>query len=198
MIEVFPLHEDCIRSIALDPSTQHMGVSILDINLKKPSKFKLIYANTIHGEKLCHLAGTNFNDEGKVQSRIHGVAKGYGHLLRVYNPTVAICEDNFLGASPDTFKRLVEAVTLVRLETQLYGNGLYMSSVKPNVAKEIVGANFKGTKKEDVQRGLLKYTRLDFNGFDVSKFDEHTTDSIAINLYLAELITRDRGVLLDA
>lgn len=195
--EVYPVPDECIRIISIDPSTQHMGISVIDVNLLRPELFKLLYVNTIHGEKLQHLTTDNYDDGGKVQSRMAGMGEGYRQLLKTYEPTVSICEDNFLGASPDTFKKLIEVVCILRQVTKEHGDGLYMSIVTPNAAKEIVKANFRGTKKEDVQKGILEYTRLDYNGYDINTLDEHSTDSIAIGLYLAEMIAGDRGVLPD-
>lgn len=188
-----PLADGWVRSIAIDPSTKRMGVSIIDINLAETEKFKLQWVETIHGEKLEHYSSVNYDDDGAVQSRIHGLSKSYRQLLEFFKPTIAVCEDNFLGASPDTFKRLIEAVSLLRMETESYGEGLYMVNVPPRAAKETVGANFKGTQKEDVTKGIKKYKAIDLNGHDLDVLDEHSIDAIAINLNVCERIAIDRG-----
>lgn len=190
---VLPLSEGWVRSIAIDPSTKRMGISVIDINLTECAKFKLQWVETIHGEKLEHYGSVNYDDDGAVQSRIHGLSKSYRQLLEFFKPTIAVCEDNFLGASPDTFKRLIEAVSLLRMETESYGEGLYMVNVPPRVAKETVGANFKGTQKEDVTKGIKKYEAIDLNGHDLDVLDEHSIDAIAINLTVCERIAKDRG-----
>lgn len=190
---VIELEEGWIRSIAIDPSTQRMGISVIDVNLAVPEKFKLQWVETIHGDKMEHFGSTNYDDDGAVQSRIHGLSKSYRQLLEFFEPTVAVCEDNFLGASPDTFKRLIEAVSLLRMETESYGKGLYMINVPPRAAKETVGANFRGTQKEDVTKGIKAYANLDLNGHDLDVLDEHSIDAIAINLNACERIAKDRG-----
>lgn len=187
------LKDGWIRVLAIDPSTSRMGVSVIDVNLEITSKFKLIWVETIHGDKLEHFQGTNYNDEQRVQSRIHGLGEAYGQLLSFFDPTVVCCEDNFLGPSADTFKRLVQAVEILRSKTEAYGNGLFMVNIPPKVAKETVGANFKGTQKEDVTKGILDYHNLEFNGFDITSLDEHSIDAIAINLTLCERIAKQRG-----
>lgn len=196
-METLPLPDGWIRSIAIDPSTSRMGMSIIDVNLQQPERFKLQWVETIHGDKQEHFGSTNYDDDGAVQSRILGLSKAYRKLLDFFNPTVAACEDNFLGASPDTFKRLIEAVSLLRTETESYGNGLYMINVPPRAAKETVGANFRGTQKEDVTKGIKKYENIDLNGHDLDSLDEHSIDAIAINLNVCERIAKDRGKFHD-
>lgn len=196
-MEVLPLPDGYIRVIAIDPSTSRMGMSIIDVNLEVADLFKLRWVETIHGDKMEHFSSTNYDDDGAVQSRILGLSKSYRQLLEFFNPTVAACEDNFLGASPDTFKRLIEAVSLLRTETESYGNGLYMVNVPPRAAKETVGANFKGTQKEDVTKGIKKYKNLDLCGHDLDVLDEHSIDAIAINLNVCERIAKDRGKFHD-
>lgn len=196
-METVPLEEGWVRVLSIDPSTMRMGVSVLDVNLINPECFKLRWVETIHGEKLEHFSSVNYSDDGAVQSRIYGLSQSYMQLLHFFGPTVAVCEDNFLGASPDTFKRLIEAVSLLRIATEQYGNGLFMVNVPPRVAKETVGANFRGTTKDDVTKGIKTYPRIDLNGHNLDVLDEHSIDAIAIGLTVCERIAKDRGKLYE-
>ncbi len=189
--------KECIRVESIDPSTTHMGICIIDVNIVKPTPFKLIYANSIHGDKVNYQIPAPYDDNG-VQARIYGLARAYRSTLDIFNPDIVICEDNFLGPDPSTFKRLIETVGLLREQTSQYGLGLFMTLVLPRLAKEIVGANFKGTKKEDVLKGVLDYHHLDLNGIDITGLDDHTIDAIAINLYQCELLAKEYKVFVDA
>jgi len=113
-------------------------------------------------------------------------------IVKLYNPDTAICEDNFMGMSPLTFKQLIQCVGMLR-ET-FTEHGVHLSYVLPLLAKEIVGANFKGTTKQDVKDGLLEYTWLDPNGLDLSLMDEHTVDAGAVTLFRCESIAKQYGV----
>lgn len=183
-----------MRVIGIDPSTSHMGISILELNILTQEPFKLIYANTLHGDKVNFNIPNQFDDDGKVQSRILGLTRAYTELLDIYNPDISICEDNYLGADPSAFKRLIEVVTMLKLATSQHNTPIAMHYVLPNLAKAVVKANFRGTKKEDVAKGILEYANLDINGFDVSRLDEHGTDAIAIGLYMCEKIIKDFNV----
>lgn len=174
-----------LRLLGIDPSTTNMGVAVIDIDLTAPSLFDLVYVNTIKGDKLI-FKDEEYRYETDVTLRSKGLAKAYSELLEIYQPDAVVCEDNFLGASPDTFKRLIEMVCLLRYATEQHNRGLHLANVLPNLAKAIVGANFPGTQKEHVLQGIKLYPRLRTNKIDLDALDDHSTDAIIITLWLAE------------
>lgn len=188
--------EGFVRVIGTDPSTTNMGVAVIDINVKKKEKFKLLYVNTIFGKEVLYDIPMQFNDmaDTSVLARSYGLSRALRELIELYEPDTAICEDNFLGISAGTFKQLIQAVSLYREAANGKKMPVHFSYVLPNLAKAIVGANFKGTKKEDVMEGIQKYDWLDAGGWDLSNLDEHSADSLAITLYRAEQIAMDFGV----
>lgn len=189
--------EGWVRILGIDPSTSNMGISIVDVNVFQMEKFRLRYVNTIFGDKVNYLIPDQFNDEDHtgVEARCYGLARAFKQLAELYSPDVVICEDNYLGVSADTFKQLIKCVNLLRE----YANklDLHMSYVLPNLAKEIVNANFRGTTKEDVIRGIQSYVWLDSTGFDLSVLDEHSADSLAITLYRCEQVAKQYKVFQD-
>ena len=187
--------EGIIRVIGTDPSTTNMGVVVIDVNVKKKEKFKLRYVNTIFGEKVLYGIPQQFNDtaDTSVLARSYGLSRAFRELIELYEPDTGICEDNFLGMSPGTFKQLIQAVALYREAANGKKMPIHFSYVLPNLAKAIVGANFKGTKKEDVMEGIQKYDWLDAGDWDLSKVDEHSADALAITLYRCEQIAMDFG-----
>lgn len=195
-MSVFVKEEGILRVMAFDPSTTNLGISFIDINVKKSEKFKLIYCNTIFGEKVCYDIPAQFDDRAAtgVLARSYALSRASRELIKIYEPDTAICEDNFLGVSAGTFKQLIQAVSLLREAVNSFGLNLHMSYVLPNLAKAIVEASFKGTTKEDVQAGLRKYRNLETIGIDLDKVDEHSADSAVVGLYRAEQIAKDYGV----
>ena len=186
-----------VRVMGLDPSTTNMGVFVVDINLSKRTPFELVYANTIYGDKVVYDIPVQFDDTAGtgVMARSFGLARSLGTLIDIYAPDSGICEDNFLGASPGTFKNLIMFVSGVRNE--FVSRGTHLSYVLPMVAKDVVGAAFKGTQKEDVRKGLLAYPHLDAKGIDLTLLDEHSVDAGAVTLYRAEIIAKQYGVWSD-
>lgn len=181
----------------MDPSTNCLGLTIFDINVKKPEPFKLVYANTIFGSKVNYDIPSQHDDSSftGVEARVYGLARATGKLINLYEPESVICEDSFLGASADTFKQAIKAYGMFRQVCNEHN--LHLSLVLPNIAKEIVGANFRGTTKEDVMQGIQDYKHLDSGDIDLSLLDEHSADSVAIGLYRCEVIAKDYGVYVD-
>jgi len=193
-----------VRVIGIDPSTTNMGVFIVDVNIAEKAPFELVYANTIYGDKVVYDVPAQFDDtaETGIMARIYCLARALGTLIDIYKPTpeqsqymsmTAACEDNFLGMSALTFKQLITCVGEFR--NVFVRACIHLSMVLPNLAKAIVKANFRGTSKEDVKKGLKEYPHLNANGFDFDKSDDHTDDGGAVCLYLAERVAKSYGVL---
>lgn len=185
---------DCIRVMGIDPSTSCMGVTIIDVNIKAPTPFKLVYMNTIFGDKGLYDIPVQYDDIAgtKVLARSYAMMRSAGMLLDIFDPDTGICEDNFLGMSPLTFKQLIQMVSL--LLSKFAEKGVHLSYVLPRLAKQIVGADFKGSTKEDVHKGLMDYDWLDCGDIDLGVVDEHSSDSGVITLYRCEQIAKNYGV----
>lgn len=188
--------EGIIRVGGTDPSTNNMGVAIIDVDVTKKTKFKLQYVNTIFGEKVLYDIPMQFNDMAStsVLARSYALSRSFRELVELYEVDTGICEDNFLGISAGTFKQLIQAVSLYREAANGAKIPIHFSYVLPNLAKAIVGANFKGTTKDDVIAGIKSYDWLDANGIDLSLIDDHSADAIAITLFRCEQIAMDFGV----
>lgn len=191
------LTQEFIRVLSIDPSTTNMGVCIIDIPLLVKSKLKLVYVNTIFGEQVKYDIPNQFNDTVNgtgVLARSYGMARSLKDILNIYEPDVVICEDNFLGPSPGTFKQLIQAVSLLREACNQAEKSCHLSYVIPMLAKATVGAAFKGTTKDDVKAGVIAYENLDHNNIDLETLDEHSADACAIGLYQCEMILEDLQV----
>lgn len=190
-------HPGVIRVMGIDPSTTNMGVWFVDVNLEKCEPFKLIYGNTLYGDKLLYDVPVQFDDlaSTKVMARSYCMARSLRILINLYNPDVAICEDNFLGMSALTFKQLIQCVGLLREACS--SCNVHLSMVLPNLAKAIVGVTARGMTKDDIAEGILNYTWLDSGDHDLSVMDEHSMDAGAVTLYRCESIAKHYGVFRD-
>lgn len=187
-------HPGVCRVMGIDPSTTNMGVWVVDVSLDESVPFKLIYGNTIYGDKVLYDVPVQFDDlsDTQILARTYCLSRSLGTLIELYKPDTGICEDNFMGMSPLTFKQLIQCVG--QLREVFTAHGVHLSYVMPLHAKEIVDANFKGTTKADVKAGLLEYPWLDAGDLDLSAMDEHTVDAGAVTLYRCEQIAKHYGV----
>lgn len=174
-----------------------MGVTVMDVNITKPEPFKLLYMNTIFGDKALYDIPKQFDDRAgtSVAARSYAMMRSLDTLIQIFEPDTGICEDNFLGMSPLTFKQLIQVVSM--LCQACSKNHLHLSYVLPRLAKQVVGADFPGSKKEDVHIGVMDYKWMDHGEINVSLADEHSADSGAITLYRCEQIARHYGVFPD-
>lgn len=185
---------EVIRVLSIDPSTSCMGVSVFDVNVKVKEPFKLLYMNTIFGDKLLYDIPVQYDDLANtgVTARSFGMSRSMSTLIQIFEPDTGICEDNYLGPNPLTFKQLIQAVGMLREAFTM--NEVHLSFVLPRLAKAVVKADFSGSKKEDVHKGVMEYKWLDAGEIDLTLADEHSADSVAIGLYRCEQIARHHGV----
>ena len=196
-----------LRVIAIDPSTTNMGVCIIDVDISQRTPFKLVYVNTIKGDRVLYDIPEQYDDtkDTGVLARCYGLARALAGIIDVYitewvdkvNKFVKVCvtaiiEDNYLGRSPSTFKQLIQAVSM--LQAPFIERGIHVSTVTPIPPKETVGVTEKGSDKADVHNGVMAYPHLDSTGFDLTVIDEHSSDATAIGLYRCEIIAKDYGV----
>lgn len=188
-----------VRVLGIDPGTKNMGVAVIDVDIMNKSKFDLVYATTVYGESHLYDIPNQFDDTGKtgISARSYALARVLGMLIDIFEPDTGVIEDNFLGMSALTYKQLVQFVSLA---TEAYRErSVHVSYVFPNIAKEIVGANFRGSQKEDVHKGLLKYPYLNNkNNISMEAIDEHAVDACAVALYRCEQMAKDHGAFIGS
>ncbi|QGH71973.1 putative RuvC [Klebsiella phage N1M2] len=178
-----------VRILGIDPGITNLGAAALEVDCYERKPFKLIYADTLQGE----YNEFGVRQDNPQQVRALGLTRVYGHVFELIEPAVVSCEDNFLGISPSSFKRLIEIVSFIHQYTVTNQKDVAFRQVLPRLAKKIVDADFRGTTKDDVTKGLLKCPFLDLNGFDLNKLTEHANDAILLGLYTAVQYYRDLG-----
>lgn len=176
-----------VRILGIDPGISQIGMAGMELDCYERKPFKLIYADTLSGEH---------NEFGILeghanQMRAKGLTRAYKHVFDMLEPTIVSCEDNFLGINPASFKRLIEIVSYLNLVTN--DNMVPFRLTLPRLAKQIVGADFRGSTKDDVTKGLKKCPFLDLNGFDLDKLTEHANDAILLSLYTCVQYYKDLG-----
>lgn len=175
--------------MGIDPGIVNLGFGILEVDPYKKKPFKLIYAETAHGEH--NEFGVRADNPHQVRAK--GLTRVYSYVFDKFLPHIVGCEDNFLGINPASFKRLIEVVSYFNIHTVTNKKDAAFRLVLPRLAKQIVGADFRGATKDDVKKGLEKCPFLDLNGFDLSDYSEHAHDGILLALYIAVQYYKDLG-----
>lgn len=178
-----------VRVLGIDPGITNLGAAALEVDPYERKKFKLVYADTLKGEH----NEFGVSRENPTQVRALGLHRAYGHIFELIEPHVVSCEDNFLGPSAQSFKRLIEIVSFLHLHNSVKGDRVGFTQVLPRLAKQMVGADFKGTSKDDITKGLKTCPFLDLNGFDLDTLTEHANDAILLGLYTCVQYYKDLG-----
>lgn len=165
--------------MGIDPGTRFLGVSALRVNTRRPEPFEVTYADTLRGDL------NDFVVDGLVvnHTRTKGLVRSYRYLMDYLTPGMVFCEDNFLELNPASFKRLIEMVTLMGVETNINYPSIPFNLVLPRLAKQIVLADFENSTKDDVMNGLLRCSFINFNGFNPAMLSDNTNDAMLVALY---------------
>jgi Holliday junction resolvasome RuvABC endonuclease subunit len=163
--------------LAIDPGTRHTGFSIVHYTLNKPPELLFVetlnidheldtlkYVNTLHGERFC---------------RILAVCKQFSKLLLAYVPNLIACEQCYYSGIANPFATLTSLICALKLEAYNIDESLEFHMVEPSIVKQYVGVKGNTGDKELMRNAVSK---LDMVNLDVNILDEHSIDSIAINV----------------
>nr|DAT15800.1 MAG TPA: RuvC [Caudoviricetes sp.] len=162
------------RLLAIDPGTDTLGVSVWDVDLLTKS-ISLIHADTYKASQyLTYQEGLDrweSVEEKYIRLYIHH--ENMRRLLEFYQPHQVVHESAFMGRFPKAFQGLTEC--LVELRRAVFEHNPYLSfiGITPMEVKYAVS---KGIGKDDVRNAMQKI----LSNIDLSVYDEHTVDSIAI------------------
>lgn len=181
--------------VAIDPGTETMGVSTGGVN---PITLEQTYIEgfTMRGSVVNYRWANMLHDGASRDSRLLGLEDQlYNYLMRV-RPHMVVFEDNYLGASPQSFKALIEACFAIRQAIWRYNPYLTYYTVKPNQAKSIVNAIAKrgmthDERKELVRAGLAQYRPMPMHPTVLAGLDEHSVDSAAILAYALNEVSNE-------
>lgn len=186
-----PENEVPFRVVGIDPGTESLGFSVLDLYLSS-GEIEVIHSETILAQKIL--------GDYKVEERVHGSRTARLMALEdrlfiyfeQFEPHAICAESPFLSRFPMTFAALTECVSYVRRAVCRYDRYKPLELVDPPTAKKAVGMTVKrGITKDDVTAAVKKLPIRYKEGINVDELDEHEIDSIAIAYYQA-LIFRNQ------
>lgn len=182
----FPLLEEGLISImGIDPGTNTLGVSRLDID---PKTLRLVTTHAITYQADKCFRYTEYEKEDAALMRYARLAWHEENLKQIFmdnEPFQLAVESNFMNIrNASAYGPLVESMSAIRRAYYAYDNLRKLHLVTPAAAKKSVGAPTRGGGKEVVTHALKKMHQL----LGVSKtyldtLDEHAIDAIAIGFH---------------
>jgi hypothetical protein len=171
------------RIVGIDPGTDTLGASVLDVDLAT-REVLLLESNTFEGARLAQ----NYSNVAAV----HGdrLARLIAHEDNLYGyfvylqPHSVIAESPFLRKFPQAFAALTECISHIRRAVLRYDPFMPFLQIDPPTVKLAAGVKHKGSTKDDVKRGLQQLIAngsiLNPNAIDIEALDEHSVDSIMV------------------
>lgn len=193
---------DSVRLLAIDPGTDTLGVSVLEIDFKS-GNIDVIAAKTFNAGKMLRL-----NEKLKEEALLRG--DRYSRLkiheanlytfLTLMKPTFVASEAPFMGKRmANAYEALLECLMAIRNAVYKYDDSILIDMISPTSAKKAVGVTGRGKTKDDVADGVIKLIKDKGNNVTYSynvpltKLDEHSIDSIAVGIYAAKTLIAYHG-----
>lgn len=180
-----PEIETPFRVAGIDPGTENLGFSVLDLYLTS-GKIIVAHSETIATQKMLADYRNEENVHGGRTAKLMALEDRLFLMFEHFQPHAVCAESPFLSRFPQAFAALTECVSYVRRAVHRYDRYMPMGLVDPPTAKKAVGVTVKrGITKDDVTVAVEKLKLEYAPGIDLSELDEHQVDSIAIAYHQA-------------
>lgn len=172
------------RIIGIDPGTDTLGASLLEVDLATRI-IDILESQTFEGSKLAKSYENIAAYHGDRTARLIAHEDNlYGYFVYA-QPHSIICESPFSNKRfPQAYAALTECVSHIRRAVMRYDGFKPLLQVDPPTAKLAVGVKARGTTKDDVKIGLLKAIKAGHlhnpNNIDIGELDEHSVDAIVV------------------
>lgn len=170
--------ETCLRVVAVDPGTSHLGLAVLDwewgTNLAT-----VVWAGTIHIRDES-TPGSFSETCGNRDYRLAHLENEWRSFLKVAAPCFVATETPFMRRSKlSAYESGVELQKMLRQGLWDVSPGKYLHGFMPILVKAHVGVVAKGTDKSHMQTAVINmYAKSSL--VKLSDLDEHAIDAIAV------------------
>lgn len=170
-----------LRVVGIDPGTETLGFTVLDLYLS--SKRKVVQACfTVETTPMLRDYKVELATHNTRTARLMALEDRLFILFEQFQPNVVAAETPFLSRFPQAFAALTECYSYIRRAVHRYDRYMPLEGIDPPTAKKGVGVLVKrGVTKDDVAKAIGKLTDLEFaEGISLEGLDEHSVDSIAV------------------
>lgn len=180
-----------LRIIGIDPGTDTLGVSVLDVCLAS-NRISLTAARTHSGSSMAKDYRWLSSVHGDKAARLRAHEENLFSLFSQFQPHEIVSEAPYLGRFPSAYAALVECLNAIRQAVIRYDYRMPLITVDPPTVKNALGVNGKSGDKSLMSRGVqqLISSGILHNplGIDVGVLDEHSVDSIAVAYVRAKYV----------
>lgn len=175
-----PPGDSIIRIIGIDPGTDTLGLSVLDVDMDNDYEARLVYARTHTASKSVKDLEWQRQMRGGRDVRLQSHSELLASFLEEARPNLVAAESPFLKfGRVQAYEALVECYAMLRETLWNYSHCMVLRRIDPITAKNSVQVSHIGTDKDDIKAKILEmYSgRTDV---DINDLDEHSTDAAAV------------------
>lgn len=188
MFRVNPVNDLPYRICAIDPGTNTLGISFLDVGLLQKT-ITVIDSTTYRADARVREDTIVYETRGDRAARLHFHHANFSALLRQFQPHAVIAESPFMGRFPAAFEALCECRDMLRSAVWSYNPRIPLELIDPPTAKKAVGALVQKGSKENVRDSVLALPDLSWAlPYPIELLDEHCYDSIACGYSLGKMV----------
>lgn len=192
--------DNVIRILGIDPGSDTLGTAILDVDIDT-YKATVVYGGTFTARSEIEKNSWLAMMRTKRDERLGLLEKNIFDLMLMSEPLLIGAESPFVQRGKvSAYEALVECQQMLRNTVWKYSPALLVRRIDPITVKNYVGVSHRGTDKSDMHRAVVKlYENNVAANVDLSTFDEHTIDAIAVahviyrKLLLGEIIESTRS-----
>lgn len=167
------------RIMAIDPGTNSIGVSILDLDLLT-FKINLIWSDTFHPDKSLKYMSTYVSRHGDLDAKLQVIEDLLLDLMLDYDVDDIVSESPYMGRFAAAFGALTKCLGAIDKAVRNYDYTLDLYLIDPSTVKSNVGVSGKSGDKNLVKQAVLMLPFININNINLHYLDEHSIDSIAV------------------
>jgi Holliday junction resolvasome RuvABC endonuclease subunit len=181
-----------LRIIGIDPGTETLGVSVLDVSLTT-NQIVLQYVSTYTATQLIRLFHLQWISQvhGDRIARLKAHEENLYSLFTTFRPHEIVSESPYLGRFPAAYAALVECMSVIRSAVMRYDFRMPLHTLDPPTVKTRLGVSGKSGDKTHMREGLLRLPDLENpQRIPIELLDEHSIDAMAVAYTRARYVTQ--------
>lgn len=181
---------DTFNTVAIDPGTSTIGVSIFTISA--------IDLSIVNIETILIDTTLRFNEVDLVSDlliRLNKLHERIKEIIRYYNPLMVAIENGFINKlRPAAYGPLSQSIMAIELAVLYTNPNIRIFKFAPKTIKK-VSTEGGAANKDDVLLGISSIPEI-INKINPALLSEHEVDSIAVNYTLLDYVRYNRCILL--
>lgn len=167
-----------VRVLACDPGTVTLGLFVLEYSLEDFTKFRAVWASTLHVKNKTHPDSLAELDSER-DVRLIELGELLTEAIKIIRPKYFATETPFMRRGKmSAYESGIELQVMIRQALRRCSLTMAINGYNPIIVKHNVGVDHIKTTKEDVQNAVFNvYKDTDV---DIMSLDEHSADAGAV------------------